>query len=199
MSTPTITTTTEVCGKPYTRKVGKNKVERRYNCTKVKGHDQGPNKSNHGQSTNVKKIELTAGVDESFEMAPQTERLTLATRERDEQQAKFDARVMAVHQAWVNAGKPDHKNAKDIPQGRYQVKPSDVEGAKALIRKSGEFLGFRTQIGPPVPVLDQESQKPTGNLWLYFAVFDKPAKETPAEARAAAGTGETRTPPAPAA
>ena len=164
-------TATEVrkCAKPYDRKV-KGGVTKTYKCDKPTGHE-GP----HGRVMARKEISIPLVHLDSYETVPNTEFVPLAGRERDTQQVKVDAHVRQLHQDWTDAGKPSKPT--EGPRGRYLVPADQVDGIRTLLRRAGDFTGYRVQVAPAV-------RHTSGNMSIQFRVTDRKRDARPSEIRA---------------
>lgn len=89
---------------------------------------------------------------------------TPAATERSEIQLKFDNDVKAVHNAWVEAGKPA---AKLSPRKRYVVKPEMDNTTRAMLTRAGAINKLRV-----IPIL--KSHTPDGKVSIVYTVHDRP-------------------------
>jgi hypothetical protein len=89
---------------------------------------------------------------------------TPAATERSEIQLKFDNDVKAVHNAWVEAGKPA---AKLSPRKRYVVKPEMDNTTRAMLTRAGTINKLRV-------IIILKSHTPDGKVSIVYTVHDRP-------------------------
>jgi hypothetical protein len=89
---------------------------------------------------------------------------TPAATERSEIQLKFDNDVKAVHNSWVEAGKPA---AKLSPRKRYVVKPEMDNTTRAMLTRAGAINKLRV-------IIILKSHTPDGKVSIVYTVHDRP-------------------------
>lgn len=83
--------------------------------------------------------------------------------ERDAEQVKMDARVTKVHDAWVEAGKP---NLRTAPRLRLTVKPELKATTRGMLTRSGAYLKLRVHIYQTVHNAD-------GTVSIVYTAIDR--------------------------
>lgn len=92
---------------------------------------------------------------------------TKAATERDAEQVKMDARVTAVHDAWLKADKPGLRTA---PRKRLTVKPELKATTRGMLTRSGAYLKLRVHVYQTVHTQD-------GTVSIVYTAIDRPPSE----------------------